>query len=130
MGGDLARTLPLLPQYLSSSTFGQGPIHKLITIDTTHLGSPLATNLLLPANACTRGFLASAGNYAFSSVQLNGQNLNGAIGDLGPSSTALNSINNPPQPQPHSLPTALIAGLYTNYASLNCASGSAPVLGN
>src|SRR5258708_5472843 len=130
MGGDLAGTLPLLPHYLSNPTFGQGPIHKVITIYTPHLGSPLATNLLLPATACTRGFLASAGNYAFSSVQLNGQNVNGAIEDLGPSSTALNAINNPPQPQPHYLPTALIAGIYTNFASLNCSMCSAAVLRN
>jgi hypothetical protein len=131
MGGDVARTLPLLPVYsTNSTTFGQGIIHKLITIDTPHQGSPLATNLLLSANACTRGILAGAGKYAFSSVQLNGQNVNGAIGDIRPSSAALNAINNPPQPQPHPLPSALIAGIYTNFASLNCSLCAAAILRN
>ncbi len=120
MGGDIARTFPLLPEYSSQTAFGQGLIHKLITIDTPHLGSPLAANLLLPQNACTRGVLALGGNYAFSSVQLAGQTVFGAIGDLAPSSGALNAINNPPQPQPHPLPTALVAGIYANFASLNC----------
>jgi hypothetical protein len=121
MGGDVARTFPLIPQYSNQATLGQGLIHKLITIDTPHLGSPLAANLLLPQNACTRAILAFVGDYAFSSVQLAGAgNVSGAVGDLSPSSPALNAINNPPQPQPHYLPTAMIAGIYTNFASLDC----------
>src|SRR4029077_4672711 len=34
MGGDVARTLPLLTGFASDNTFGRGIIHKLITIDT------------------------------------------------------------------------------------------------
>lgn len=128
MGGDIARTLPLLPQYSTTPTFGQGLVHKVITIDTPHLGSPLASNLLLPANACTRGILAASGNYSFTSVQLGGSTVSGAIGDLSPSSAALNAINNPLQPQPHYLPTAMIAGIYTNFASLNCTTCAANIL--
>lgn len=133
MGGDISRTLPLLAQYYSGPSFGQGLIHKLITIDTPHLGSPLADNLHLldPRNACTRGILAGKGNYSFLNVQMQGLGvINGAVGDLSPSSPALNQINNPPQPQPRYIPTALIAGIYTNFASLNCTVCDAFVLRN
>jgi pimeloyl-ACP methyl ester carboxylesterase len=121
MGGDIARTLPLQTQYYGGPTFGRGLIHKLITIDTPHLGSPLAGNLLNPANACTRGVMAGiGGNYSFLNVQIQGLGVvGGAVGDLTPLSSALNKINNPTQPQPGYIPTALIAGIYTNFASLN-----------
>lgn len=133
MGGDVVRTMALPPTFLNDParpTFGQGIVHKVITIDTPHLGSPLADLLLLQANACTRGILAGKGKYSFKYVTLAshaswvcGTQTNsvcGAIGDLSPSSSALNSINNAAQPQPHYLPTALIGGIYTNFASLNC----------
>lgn len=130
MGGDVARTFPLLPQYLSDATLGAGLIHKLITIDTPHLGSPLATNLLLsPQNDCTRITLAWFGDYAFTSVQLKGIGTAlGAIGDVSPSSSALNNINNPQLPPPHPLPSALVAGIYSNFASLSCSVCAAATL--
>lgn len=54
MGGDIARTIASLTQFLSdpnNPNFGQGSIHKVITIDSPHLGSPLATKLLDANNA-------------------------------------------------------------------------------
>ena len=46
MGGDIMRTVASLPTFLSADTYGVGPIDKLITIGTPHLGSPLAIQLL------------------------------------------------------------------------------------
>jgi pimeloyl-ACP methyl ester carboxylesterase len=136
MGGDIARTIANLSQFSNDpdpakATFGQGNIHKLITIDTPHLGTPLASSLLNSANSCTREFLANnAYNFSFVYVKQNGNTNStcgtvtnaacGAVGDLIPSSPALNAINNVSQSQPHYLPTAFVAGIYTNFASLNC----------
>jgi hypothetical protein len=46
MGGDIARTMAGLSNFTSQSNYGLGPIHKLITIGTPHLGTPLATDLI------------------------------------------------------------------------------------
>ncbi len=113
MGGDIARTLPLLASYLSMDTFAQGVIHKLITIGTPHLGTPLATLLLQDNNKCTRDMLASHGLVSFGSVALvGGFYFNGAVGDLqgdlagGNLSSALRDI----QQYGQNLPMALIGG--------------------
>jgi len=72
MGANLARTMVLLPQFLNSPTFNQGVIHKIVTIDAPHLGSPLAAQLLGSTSDCTRELLASNGNYSFTSVTISG----------------------------------------------------------
>ena len=84
MGGDITRTMPLLETFASDTTYGRGNVHKLVTIDTPHLGSPLATQLLRDANECVRDTFATAGLYTFFSVTLAEVNitLSGAIGDL------------------------------------------------
>lgn len=125
MGGDITRTLPLQRGFLSDNTFGQGNLHKLITIDTPHLGTPLAIDLLKPENTCVRNLVAwGAGNYAFKSVTFSsGVTASGAVGDLqgdglgGSMSVALQALN---QSSPHALPTAFIAGVVnsTNLAGL------------
>jgi len=137
MGGDITRTMALSPTFLNDPnqpTFGKGIVHKLITIDTPHLGSPLAHLLLLATNACTRGKLAGSSFYSFTSVTLQAGNNStcgtttspvanstcGGVGDIDPASISLAAINSAPQPQPYYFPTALIAGIYTNFASLNC----------
>ncbi len=117
MGGLLVRTMPLLTQFSADPTYNQGPIHKVLTIDTPHLGSPLASLLLDPTSDCTRERLAARGYFSFASVALSGSGVNGAVGDLQANSQALSAIA---QAGPHLLPTALIAGVYTNFASLNC----------
>ena len=63
-------------------SFGQGVVHKLITIGTPHLGSPLAADLLADTNSCVRSVLAVVDNYALTSVTVNGWPVNGAVGDL------------------------------------------------
>src|SRR6266403_3738050 len=136
LGGDITRTIASLPQFLNdpmNPTFGQGNIHKLVTIDTPHLGTPLATLLLNPNNACTALYLADHNDFSFSYVTLSGNTTStcgsvtnsvcGAVGDLVPGSIALTNIAN--GPITHQLPTALIVGIYTNLTSLNSTVGKA-----
>ena len=134
MGGNITRTLPLQQSalqvdpsknFLSVLNFDQGVVHKLITIDTPHLGSPLATQLLQSQNSCVANLLALANKPAFGSVQAltstGSFTVSGAVGDLvdSPQSQALKNTNNPSQP---SIPvrTALIAGTAngTNWSTL------------
>ena len=85
MGGDVSRTMFLLSNFLSNPTFptfGAGPINKLITIATPHLGTPVAADLLASNNACVRNVLAGDQDYALASITFSGQTANGAVGDL------------------------------------------------
>jgi pimeloyl-ACP methyl ester carboxylesterase len=52
MGGDIVRAAVLSPIYLRDSNYQQGEIHKLITLDTPHLGSEFATRMLGTSNLC------------------------------------------------------------------------------
>jgi pimeloyl-ACP methyl ester carboxylesterase len=52
MGGDLARTMVTRPNYLSANNYQKGLIHKLITIDTPHLGSEFANRLYNSKQLC------------------------------------------------------------------------------
>lgn len=116
MGGDIARTMVLQPGFQSDNTFGQGTIHKLITIDTPHLGSPVASQLISPQEdgVCVQPVLALDGKFTFNAVLFGGGITDGAIADLALSSPALLSIANQNQ---HPVPTAMIAGIYTNFSS-------------
>ena len=116
MGGDIARTLPQTPNFLRDDTFGEGVIHKLITIGTPHLGTPLATQLLQDANSCVREhMLAPRGNIAFIGVRdVGGRAIFGGVFDLqgdgvvgGELSQALLNIHGQ---SPRQIPTAMIAG--------------------
>jgi len=120
MGGDVTRTMPLVPGFGSDTTFGQGSVHKLITVDTPHLGSPLATGLLTSNNTCLRDFFNAAGMYSFTSVTTDsGQKIDGAIGDLSgdgtggglsPALLALQPSSTVPLQIPHLIPTAYLVG--------------------
>jgi pimeloyl-ACP methyl ester carboxylesterase len=122
MGGDVTRTMLLLAGFGSDRTFGQGNVHKLITVDTPHLGSPLAIDLLQGGNQCVRNTLATGGMYSFLDVTtlLTNIEISGAIGDLrgnqdgGELSPALRALlpdSTIPLQVPHLLPTAYMAGL-------------------
>jgi len=123
MGGDVSRTMFLLSGFLSNTTFGAGPINKLITIATPHLGTPVAADLLASGNTCARNVLASDGDIALQSVTFSGQTVDGAVYDLEGNgfgaglSTALSNLK-PTQP----FPTAYIAGIATstNLNGLSC----------
>ena len=126
MGGDVARTMVLLSNFLSDSTFptyGAGPINKLITIATPHLGTPVAADLLASNNACVRNVLASDQDYALASVAISGQTVNGAVADLegnGFGSSLSPALSNLRATQPFK--TAYIAGIATstNLNGLSC----------
>jgi pimeloyl-ACP methyl ester carboxylesterase len=121
MGGNITRTMPLQVGFGSDTTFGQGNIHKLITVDTPHLGSPLAIALLSNANGCVADTFAVDELYSFSSVTTEYTNitLTGAMGDLqgagdgtnmSPALQALQPSSTIPLQVPHLIPTAYLAG--------------------
>ena len=119
MGGDIARTSFLLKNFLANNTFGAGPINKLITVATPHLGTPVAADMLTNSNSCVRNTLAGYGDIALQLVTFSGQTAHGAVFDLegngfgGGLSTALKNLK---AVQP--FPTAYIAGIATS-ANLN-----------
>jgi pimeloyl-ACP methyl ester carboxylesterase len=121
MGGDVTRTMPLITGFGSDTTFGQGNVHKLITVDTPHLGSPLATALLAASNECVADTFATDGLYTFLSVTTEYTNItiSGAIGDLvgdgngggmSPALQALQPSSRIPLQVPHLIPTTYLAG--------------------
>ena len=123
MGGDISRTAFLLKSFLANNTFGAGPINKLITIATPHLGTPVAADMLSNSNSCVRNTLAGYGDIAIQSVTFSGQTAHGAVIDLegdgfgGGLSAALKNLK---AVQP--FPTAYIAGIATsdNLDGLSC----------
>jgi pimeloyl-ACP methyl ester carboxylesterase len=82
MGGDITRTLPLQSKFYSWENFGQGDVHKVITIDTPHLGTPVARSLLDPANQCVAKILNDFGQPVISLITVKGQQTTGAVYDL------------------------------------------------
>jgi hypothetical protein len=137
MGGLVGRQLVLLPNFLDSSTnptnnLNQGYIHKIITIDTPHLGSPLAAKLVDNANPHFREFLEYWGHYSLVSVTLaNGTSPAGAMADMKGNGVAVDSSLSPALQTlaiqgPRLLPAALIAGNYTNWISLDCTALCTP----
>jgi Putative serine esterase (DUF676) len=126
MGGDVSRTMVLQANFLSNPTFptfGAGPINKLITIATPHLGTPVAALLLASNNACVRNVLAGDQDFAISSITFSGQTVNGAVGDLqgnGFGSSLSPALSNLKSTQPFK--TAYIAGIATstNLNGLSC----------
>jgi pimeloyl-ACP methyl ester carboxylesterase len=129
MGGDIIRALIKLPRNVSPGSFGLGRVHKLITIGTPHLGTPLPSQL--DATICTRRLLATRNKVVVDQVTVSGVVVTGAIADLigdgtigGYLSPALRDLQilglNVLR-----VPTALIAGTVAgqNLASL----GSSPI---
>ncbi len=125
MGGDIARYLTTDVSYLDDPSFRQGLIHKLITIDAPHKGSPLATDLLNAANSCVASTMSFLQNTVVTQATLaTGEVVQGAVSDLQDLnsngvfvSQGLNTINNfIGQP----IPTAFIAAdaNAANYAGL------------
>lgn len=82
MGGDIARQIAIGSSYTSASNFFKGTIHKLITIGTPHLGSPLAIQLLNGSNGCVATVLLTGGSPSFETVVLSSEVVTGGVGDL------------------------------------------------
>lgn len=139
MGGDVVRTMPLLggkvDEYRAPYTLGAGSIHKLITVGTPHLGSPLALQLLNGKNDCSRNVLADNGIISFITVSLKGMKdpVNGGVGDLqgdgtgGQLSEALKNLQAAPKLRA-TLPTALLAATMANTNTDSLATGNAAKL--
>ena len=127
MGGDIVRFLPLKSGYLGDDNFGAGPVHKLITIGTPHQGTPLASQLLDPANACVRNLFASQNLLTFSSVTVANQSFDGAVFDLEPISSAIASLGTSFAPL---IRTALIGGDMTSSQlnGIGCAFCAAAII--
>jgi pimeloyl-ACP methyl ester carboxylesterase len=123
MGGNIARAMALHPQFLNRNTFHQGIIHKLITIDTPHLGSAVATRFLMPDeyDRCLQHSFGNLGKAVLSTAVVNGVTVSGALGDLvdSPMSPALQQLATQ---NPHPLPTAMLVGVYTNFGVLDSLS--------
>ena len=115
MGGDISRTVAAHPDYLSRDNYGKGVIHKLITLNTPHLGTPVATRLLLDNavenNGCFRMGLAIGGNWSFLTAAGSFGLANGAVGDLQVGSPAVQALST-------TIPTARIATQYSNWATV------------
>ncbi len=137
MGGTVTRKLEYLDQYTDGSSFGMGNVHKLITIGTPHLGSPLANQLL--QDSCVQGIFAFGGRFAISTVTAAGVPTTGGVGDLqgdgfndSQLSNALLEIGNS---TPHEVPTFPIAGTMiasatppSNTSALNCTFCNASII--
>ena len=82
MGGLISNSMPQYPAlFQGTDTYGQGYIHKLITIDTPYYGSPLAQYLGASKADC-KAFMNIAG---FA--------VDGAVTDLTPNSVALTGLD-------------------------------------
>lgn len=97
MGGLISNNMPRIPLFRSRQSYGQGYIHKLITIDTPYEGSPFATGLQNSSATC---------KLIFDQM---GKPIDGAIRDLVPNSDLLASLN----PLPDIYPKHAIAGELT-----------------
>lgn len=81
MGGNIARTMATNPYFRSERNYGLGNIHKLITINTPHLGSRFANNMLASNSFCKSVF------------EKGGKKVGGGVTDLSVGSEALKRIN-------------------------------------
>ncbi len=100
MGGLLARNLATLNSYRRVVNYRKGDIHKLITLDTPHLGSQLANKLDSP------GLSATLCRTLFNVA---GKKVGGAMKDLEVGSAAIAKLLQPTTP----LKARLIAGQAT-----------------
>ena len=141
MGGLITRKLTTLPNYLAPNNFGAGTVHKLITIGTPHLGTPLAIDLLpsgprTDPNGCIRRVLAASGLASYSEVVRSaGKTISGAIGDLkgdGFGSALSSAIAELHSSKKQTLRMTMVAGLadQSNLRGLDCTSCKASAIRN
>jgi hypothetical protein len=120
MGGLMTKGLRGVTTFTSPSNYGKGPIHKVITIGTPHLGSPLAIELLTGQNGCIDRKLDAAGLNVFGVVTPRGytHQTTGAVYDLQGNGLGVNSTLSPfllsTVTTNLPLPMALVAGEYTD----------------
>lgn len=138
MGGVVARTVVADPIWASAPrTYGSGRVHKLVTLNTPHLGSQMARGLLEDSNQCLRDALVElrlpfhaveSPNFSFRQVVFpDHTTADGAVGDLvdAPLSPALQRVA---APTVKPVPIAYVASSYDNWPSLNGVLSGARVL--
>lgn len=91
-------------------------MHKLITLDTPHLGTPVAADALSANNSCVQEMLSFKNRFVINTAVVNNASVNGAVGDLQLGSGAITNLQN--------LPTAMIGGQMTT-SQLNGAGQAA-----
>ena len=105
MGGNITRHMQLLPSTLDNQNYSNSYVHKLITIGTPHLGSPVARELIKTENECIAkrlGFAKKLG-FPFSLT-------NGAIDDLVGNGDGSGLSDALQKLQPVRVSTAVLAG--------------------
>jgi hypothetical protein len=80
MGGLISNNMPQFPAFQSTVSYGQGYIHKLITVDTPYFGSQFAANLSQSSTICKA---------IFNNLD---HKVGGAVEDLIPRSPFLQSL--------------------------------------
>lgn len=137
MGGLIIRNLQSFEAFSGRDSYGQGLVHKIITIGTPHFGSPIATALLpgetTDPNRCVRRLFAFAGLAAYKNVTVDSESFRGAVADI--SGDGYGQIMNPTLERlrassRHDIPTALIAGTMDtrNLSGLDCTGCKAALL--
>ena len=91
MGGLISRYMVRDPRFYMDSNYLEGWIHKLITIDTPHAGSKLASRLDQSSTACQAVWFAA------------GKEIDGATQDLEPASYLLKTLDSLPLPPTHAI---------------------------
>ncbi len=140
-GGLIVRGMKSLRDYAPDSTFRKGSIHKLITLGTPHLGTPLATQLLSDDNSCVRNILARRSKASLESATIASSRntemietkYTGSVGDMkgdgsgGELSDALARIQRVGGPL---VPSAMIVGVMnsSNLGNLDCRVCAATVI--
>ncbi len=94
MGGCLARKIAGGSDYFSAGNLGQGDFHKLLTLNTPHFGSPLATALVslrskMGTSRMSRELIGLVADHRKTTI---GQIAGGAIDDLIPGSAELSAF--------------------------------------
>jgi pimeloyl-ACP methyl ester carboxylesterase len=125
MGGLIVRSLMRRKSFSSDDTFGAGNLHKLITVDAPHLGSPVALHLLdaTERNTCVQKILAFK-NLTIGTARLpeGGSSVKGAAADLSGDDflqVTNKSLELLKSPAVVDVPSASLAGIYVDYSSLD-----------
>jgi len=123
------------PEFLQDDTLHQGYIHKLITIDTPHLGSPVALALLSAheTTVCLATTLAEHQRFPLAGAIFGNNNsaFSGAMTDLAGDSTEVSAaLSLLHEFSLHPVPTAMIAGTYERWDSLGSRFGMAEPVRN
>ena len=118
----MTRYLPLVKGF-THDTLGQGVVNKLITINTPHLGTPLATRFMQQqgfTTRCVARVLTGAGSIIVRRVRPEYDWVDSAIFDLTENSPIVTDLANM---NVRAFPTARVASTYDNWATMEFTAG-------